>query len=69
MKMPEVYEFLSHRVVDLTTCKYFMENFNAAKHDAFMKAQEKCKYTHRAMDDVEASIQAFSWCRDHMLVK
>lgn len=63
--MPAVYEFVNHGIVDISSYVDLMRREKPTVHSDFIKAQDTC-CTHRAMDDVEASIKAYRWCRDHI---
>jgi oligoribonuclease (3'-5' exoribonuclease) len=65
-KMPKVYAFVSHQVIDVTTLIDFTRRWNTKMHDDYINGRVAC--THRAMDDVEVAISALCWFRGRMFV-
>ena len=68
LEMPEVYHFLNHRIIDVSSFTGAMERWLPQSLEAFMADQKhNAEYNHRAVNDVESSIQAMRWIRQHLL--
>ena len=68
--MPAVYAFLNHRIVDVSSFTGVMERWLPESLVAWKEAQaQQSNYNHRAINDVEASIQSMQWVRRHLLVQ
>mgnify|MGYP002817540158 FL=1 len=70
-EMPEIYAFLNHRIIDVSSFTGMMERWlpdalAAWKED---QGQGPSNYNHRAMNDVEASIETMHWVRRNLLVQ
>lgn len=63
--MPKTNGWLSHRQIDVSGLKLFVSNAYDVDTDALPPF--KSKTTHRAMDDILASIEAIKWYRDNLL--
>lgn len=69
-EMPGVYAFFNHRIIDVSTFTGVMERWLPGSLEAWKKSQEtESNYNHRAMNDVESSIQTMRWVRQHLLVQ
>lgn len=61
--MPRVESFLSHRHVDVTSIKFFCQQLNPSP---ILSPPHKSETTHRAMEDIEASIEAVKYYTKHV---
>ena len=61
--MPNLYSFLHHRIVDVSTLKILCSNWYP---EVFEKRPEK-KFTHRALDDIKESIEELKYYRQNMM--
>jgi len=61
--MPRVYKYLHYRIVDVSSIKVLVAQWYAGKYTP-AKAE-----LHRALDDVEASIEELRYYRLHVFVK
>lgn len=69
LEMSEVYHFFNHRIIDVSSFIGVMERWLPESHEAFGADQKKnTDYNHRAVNDVESSIQDMQWIREHLLV-
>ena len=70
-EMPETYSFLNHRIVDVSSFTGMMERWLPDALAAWKEAQAQgpSNYNHRAMNDVESSIQTMHWVRRNLLVQ
>mmetsp|Transcript_27265 Transcript_27265/g.45440 ORF Transcript_27265/g.45440 Transcript_27265/m.45440 type:complete len:346 (+) Transcript_27265:17-1054(+) len=69
-EMPEVYGFLNHRIVDVSSFIGMMERWLPDLTEAWKADQAATSnYNHRAINDVESSIQSMRWVREHLLVQ
>mmetsp|Transcript_90916 Transcript_90916/g.161837 ORF Transcript_90916/g.161837 Transcript_90916/m.161837 type:complete len:350 (+) Transcript_90916:60-1109(+) len=69
-QMPQVYKYLSHQIVDVSSFigmagRWLPEKVDEWKQDQKMHAS----YDHRALNDVDASIQSMRWIRSNLLVQ
>jgi len=64
LQMPKFYSFLSHQIVDISSFLRMGKTWLPEK----MKLREKreSKYNHRALNDVEDSIETLAWVRDNL---
>ena len=70
LEMPEIYDFLNHRIVDVSSFTGIMERWLPDALAAWKEDQaHSANYNHRAMNDVESSIQTMHWVRRHLLVQ
>ncbi len=69
LEMPEVYHFFNHRIIDVSSFIGVMDRWLPQSHEAFGADHKKnADYNHCAVNDVELSIQAMRWIRQHLLV-
>ena len=60
----------NHRIIDVSTFTGVMERWLPSSLAAWKSDQEKeANYNHRALNDVESSIQTMHWVRQHLLVQ
>ena len=75
LEMPQVYSFLNHRIIDVSSFTGLMERWlpnslTAWKLDAAAEAAAGgAIYNHRAINDIESSISTMRWVRSNMLVQ
>jgi oligoribonuclease len=62
--MPDLHEFLHYKVVDVSSIKLLATEWYGGKYEA-----PKKKELHRALDDIEESIEELAWYRRHVFVK
>lgn len=70
VQMPEVYKFLSHQIIDVSsflgvTYRWMPTTYEAWRDDS----KKNANYNHRAINDVDASIQSMRWIRQNLLVQ
>jgi oligoribonuclease len=61
--MPELHEFLHYKVIDVSSVKLLVSNWYGGKYEAPEK-----KELHRALDDIQESIEELRWYREHVFV-
>lgn len=70
VRMPKVYAFLSHQILDVSTVLGLMNRWLPGKNPEYKADQEAhASYDHRAMHDTESSIQSFRWARANLFVQ
>ena len=62
---PEVYHFMSHQVIDVTTIRGLMSRWLPMKVEEFKEAK-LAECNHRAMNDVDSSLEALRWMRSNV---
>jgi len=68
--MPDVYDFLSHQILDVSTVVGFMSRWLPEKEAEWrMDQQSHASYDHRALHDTESSIQSMRWARSNVFVQ
>ncbi|KAJ1474965.1 hypothetical protein T484DRAFT_1830110 [Baffinella frigidus] len=68
--MPDVYHFLNHRIIDVSSFVGEMERCRPDLLEAWKEDQKaSTNYNHRALNDVESSIQSMKWIRAHLFVQ
>ncbi len=65
MQMPSIHRFLHHRVIDVSTLKELAQHWFPSIRQAAPPKPE----THRALDDIKASIVELKYYREFLLVK
>jgi oligoribonuclease len=65
--MPHIYKYLSHRLVDVTSLHELCQRWSPGALKEFPKPPEQGR-AHRAMTDIERSIEMLRWYRKHFLV-
>jgi len=69
-RMPKVYAFISHQILDVSTVLGLMNRWLPEKDMDYRADQEAhASYDHRAMHDTESSIQSFRWARANLFVQ
>ncbi|EAT39328.1 AAEL008865-PC [Aedes aegypti] len=63
--MPQLNEYLHYRIIDVSTVKELCKRWNGA---VFSNCPPK-KLVHRALDDIEESIQELKYYKDYMFKK
>ncbi|PPQ75072.1 hypothetical protein CVT26_011815 [Gymnopilus dilepis] len=63
-QMPEVVNWLHYRIVDVSTIKELSRRWYS-QQGAFPRISEN---SHRALDDIKASIKELQWYREHIFV-
>jgi oligoribonuclease len=63
--MPKTYKRLHHRHLDVSTLKLFFSGATSIPMDAL--PPDKTKVAHRALDDIQTSIDAARWYRDNLV--
>jgi len=67
LEMPRFYSYLSHQIVDLSSMLRMGRLWLPKKLEARQKRETK--YNHRALNDVEDSIETLAWIRDNLFQK
>ena len=62
--MPELHDFLNYRVVDVSSIKVLVKEWYGGRIEA-----PKKKDLHRALDDIEESIDELRYYRDHAFIR
>ena len=63
-EMPLVYQYLSHRMIDVSTFLGIFERWAPALIDRWRWSRDKTvNYNHRALDDTLSSIETLKWIR------
>lgn len=75
LEMPQVYSFLNHRILDVSSFTGLMERWLPDSLAAWKLAAAAeasaggAVYNHRAINDIESSISTMRWVRSNMLVQ
>ena len=62
--MPELHAFLNYRVVDVSSIKVLVKEWYGGKYES-----PKKKDLHRALDDIEESIDELRYYRDNVFIR
>merc|ERR1712048_1524977 len=64
LEMPKFYGYLSHQIVDISS---FLRMGNVwLPHKMRTRQRKDSKYNHRAMNDIEDSIDTLKWVRNNL---
>jgi len=70
IRMPKVYAFISHQILDMSTILGLMNRWLPDKYiDHKADQGAHASYDHRAMNDTESSIQTARWARANLFVQ
>lgn len=66
-RMPKVYAYISHRILDVSTIVGLMDRWAPEKKEEWRADQQACaNYNHRVLNDVDATIHSLRWARGRL---
>lgn len=69
-EMPDVYKYVSHQIIDVSSFAGIASRWLPNMLEQWREdSRQNANYNHRAMNDVEASIQSMRWIRSNMLAQ
>lgn len=67
-RMPKLHAHFSHQIIDMSTPLQLLQRWAPLKKEAWREDQNnQANYNHRAINDVESSIQSAKWMRTNLI--